>query len=165
MEQYDLVYKNEKNKNYIRLLGEDFFKRNEVSGYFIYKNVKYKLKDKLETKSIKESQINIKLRFFKLIYNKSLMFKDCDSLIKFSIPKIKYVEQSSNILKIFEEEENLIDQYIDDNNYSDKTMYTDLEELNFFPEFSDICKKPEEYENNSNKTTLKNIRDILKNII
>ena len=53
MEQYELIYKIEKEKSHIRLLGEEFFNTNYVRGYFIYKKIRFKLKEKLETKNIK----------------------------------------------------------------------------------------------------------------
>jgi len=43
MEIYDLVYKNDKSKDFIRILGNDFFNRNKIAGYFIYNNVRYRL--------------------------------------------------------------------------------------------------------------------------
>ena len=40
VERYELVYKIEKNKTRLRLLGEEFYQRNKSSGHIIYKNKK-----------------------------------------------------------------------------------------------------------------------------
>ena len=74
MEIYKLLYKNEKDKKYTRILGEDFFKRNKITGYFIYNNIKYKLKEKIVIKNLNEDEIKIEMRFFKIIYNKNFQF-------------------------------------------------------------------------------------------
>ena len=53
IEVYELIYKNEKDNEDIRLLGKDFYKRNKSYGYIIYKNKKFKLQEKINTKLIK----------------------------------------------------------------------------------------------------------------
>ena len=95
MEKYELIYKIEEGKDNIRLLGEEFFKKNKASGYFIFNNIGFKLKDKIRIKNIKQNELKIEIRFWKEIYDKSYMFKDCESLIKFLIPKDKIKESSS----------------------------------------------------------------------
>jgi len=73
MERYKLLFKIEKDQSYLRILGESFFKRNQASGYFIYQNVGYILKDKIKTKKIKEKEIKIIMVFYKQIINKKYM--------------------------------------------------------------------------------------------
>ena len=89
MERYELLFKIEKDQSHLRILSESFFKRNQASGYFIYKNIGYILKDKIKTEKIKEKEIKIIMVFYKKIFNKKYMFKDCKSLIKFSSPENK----------------------------------------------------------------------------
>ena len=38
MEKYELIYKVDKNKSHIRILGKEFLKKNINFGHFIYKN-------------------------------------------------------------------------------------------------------------------------------
>ena len=113
MEIYKLLYKNEKDKKYTRILGEDFFQRNKITGYFIYNNIKYKLKEKIVIKNLNEDEIKIEMRFFKIIYNKNSMFKDCTSLIQFSVHKNMNKEKiSKRDIYDMDEEGNLINAYI-----------------------------------------------------
>ena len=42
-EIYELEYKVNKNKNYIKLLDDDFINRNKLFGYYIYTQRKFKL--------------------------------------------------------------------------------------------------------------------------
>ena len=47
IELYKLVYKIEKEKGDLRLLGEEFFIRNKIKGIMVYKRKKFKLKEKI----------------------------------------------------------------------------------------------------------------------
>ena len=75
MERYELLFKLEKDQSHLRILGESFFKRNQASGYFIYKNVGYILKDKIKTEKIKEKEIKIIIVFYKQIMKKNICSK------------------------------------------------------------------------------------------
>ena len=99
MERYELLFKIDKEQSHLRILGESFFKRNQASGYFIYKNVGYILKDKIKTEKMKEKEVKISLIFYKPIINKKNMFKDCESLIKFHYQKIKRRKNFSILLQ------------------------------------------------------------------
>ena len=87
IEKYELVFKVDKKENYIRLLGNQFFIRNKSSGLFIHKNKGFNLIEQIEIKNIKSDKYELSLIFFDNIYNKSQMFKDCNSLLSFSISK------------------------------------------------------------------------------
>ena len=90
IEAYKLIYKIDKNKDHIKLLGKEFVDRHKMLGYFIYKNKKYSLIENIETKNIKDkNEFKINLFFYKKIYNKSCMFRNCDALLKVSQPNIK----------------------------------------------------------------------------
>ena len=121
-ERYELVYKINKNETHLRLLGEEFYQRNKIFGHFIHNNRKFRLIEKVETKNIKENKLEIELIFYKIIYNKSYMFKDCESLLQFSLfNDDKDKNYYSQIINIHEEEENLLDYY-DENKISEKTL-------------------------------------------
>ena len=160
MEIYYLKYKIEKYETHVRLLGEEFYIRNKIAGYFIYNNSKYKLQEKIETRNIKEDELKIELRFFKRIYNKRFMFKDCNSLIKFSIYKNKSDDQLSKQNEILKKiEENLIDS--SNKNYSyNEELYKGIEDFESFSEFSEISQKRNF--KNSGKSIIKDIMNNLK---
>ena len=163
MEIYELEYKIENDKSHIRILGEEFFMRNKIYGYFIYKNIRYKLKEIIETKNIKEEKIKIELRFLIKINNKNNMFKDCISLTKFSFIKKEIIEKNSNIIKIYDDEEegNLMKEYIE-NNIDNESFYNNLRDFESSEDYSDILQDNQANNNISNKSTLKNIVDIMK---
>jgi len=95
-EKYEMVYKIDKSQIYLRLLGENFFQKNKNLGNFIFRNKKCFLLEKIDVKYLVEFEFfKIGLIFENKIYDKSQMFKDCESLIKFSeyIKEIKFIIQ------------------------------------------------------------------------
>lgn len=93
------------------------------------------------------------------------MFENCVSLIKFSLQKYKIKETASepNLIKINEEEENLIEKYIEDFN-SNEGFYQGLKNFDSFSEYSEILEENQKSSCELNKSTLKNILENLKNI-
>ena len=153
-ERYQLIYKIDHNKKYIRLLGENFFERNKKCGNIFYNNKKFHLMEKFETCNLKKKELKIDLIFYKIIYNKSFMFKDCDSLTSFQKYNIKDKYHCNRILNTHEVEESLFD-YINESDYSENTLYQTLNVIdNNFLEYSSI---KEENNIESNTTTLSNI--------
>ena len=73
------------NNKIIRVLGEEFIRNNRNKCKFIINNKKCNLIEFIDTSNIKEDEIKIKLLFKDNISNKSYMFEDCESLIKFSV--------------------------------------------------------------------------------
>ena len=63
-EKYELIYKVDNTKDYLRLLGNNFFKRNKGLGNFIYKRRKIPLIEKIETSKIKMEFLEINLIFY-----------------------------------------------------------------------------------------------------
>ena len=124
MERHELVYKIEQNKNPLRLLGKEFFQRNKGFGNFIYKNKRIKLQETINIKNIKENEIQLDLIFYNIIYDKSGMFKDCESLLKCLIPDDKKKFNHTKIINIPEEEGDLLDIY--DNITFSEILYTKL---------------------------------------
>ena len=156
IELYELVYKIEKEKGDLRLLGEEFFIRNKIKGIMVYKRKKFKLKEKIpfnELKNIKDNELKIEMIFFNKIYNKSYMFKNCISLLKFSFSNNIIKKYNSNSINMFEEEENLFDDYYDNNISINNEFLQYLENENLFPDYSTIIKK-QKY---SELSTIKNI--------
>ena len=76
-ELYKMTYKFEKNK-VLRILGEEFVKNNRNKGKLIINNRKFFLEGELLINKIKKN--NIKMKLNKNIFNKSYMFKNCESL-------------------------------------------------------------------------------------
>ena len=69
----------------LRILGEYFCRNNKNKGKIIINNKKYYLKEFIEIKNMKEKRIKIKMVINKNLYDKSYMFKDCESLLELTI--------------------------------------------------------------------------------
>ena len=78
LEIFKLTHKKEIKANNLRILGEEFVKNNKNKGKLIINNKKYPLKVFISDYVLKERKIKMILR--KDIYNKSCLFKNCDSL-------------------------------------------------------------------------------------
>ena len=157
-ENYQLIYKVDSSKSHIRLLGESFFERNKKNGNIFYNNKKFPLMEKLETSNLQKKELKIELIFYIIVYNKSFMFKDCDSLTSFRKHNIKDEFHCDKILNIQEREESLFD-YIDESDYSENTLYKSINELdNNFLEHSSIKI------NDNAKSKSSTISNIYKNL-
>ena len=159
LERYQLVYKIEKNKTRLRLLGEEFYQRNKSSGHIIYKNKKFRLSEKIETKNLEEKELKIDMIFYKIINNKSFMFENCDALLKFSQPKDEDKNYYSQIIKINEEEENLFD-FIEEDKIEENLFMKDLQEIESFHDYSLISQKMQDL----SITTVENIYNNIKKV-
>ena len=155
MEKYELVYKIEKNKNPLRLIGKEFFQRNKGFGNFIYQNKRYKLQDTIDITNFTETEIKFDLIFYKIIYDKSGMFKDCTSLLKCLIPDEQNKISYSKIINIPEEEGNLFDIY-DNTNYSENPLYKTLTNMDSIS----ISSISENSQLDSNSTFMKNYNNL-----
>ena len=155
-EKYELTYKIDKNKSYVRILGESFFKRNHKLGNIIYENKKFPLMEKIETNILKKDIMKIDLIFYQIIYNKSYMFKDCDALMEFNKKNYTDKEYCSRIINTYEEE-SLFD-YINESTYSKNTLEKNLNEIHDFPNYSSIKAESQNY---LKYTTIPNISNNL----
>ena len=155
MEKYELVYKIEKNKNPLRLIGKEFFQRNKGFGNFIYQNKRYKFQDTIDITNFTETEIKFDLIFYKIIYDKSGMFKDCTSLLKCLIPDEQNKISYSKIINIPEEEGNLFDIY-DNTNYSENPLYKTLTNMDSIS----ISSISENSQLDSNSTFMKNYNNL-----
>jgi hypothetical protein len=73
------------NTENIQILGIEFVQNNANKGKLIINNKKSRLKPFLEIKNMKEDKVKIKMILNKNTHNKSYMFKNCTTLIKFSL--------------------------------------------------------------------------------
>ena len=163
-EIYELEYEVNKNKDYIKLLDDEFIIRNKLFGYYIYNKKRYKLETKIETKNIFKNKIKIILVFLKKIFNKTNMFKNCEELLSFSTPndnEKKYSNDPDNNI-VYEEESFLLDCFSEkrDFNESFDKIFENSEFSNGCTD-SEISEKKESY---SDKTLLHNIKENLTNI-
>ena len=161
MEKYKIIYKIDKKNKNLRLLGHEFYQRNKNRGYYILNNQKQSLVEKLEIKNNIKNEIKIHFIFYKKIYNKSLMFKDCISLLKIS--EVNNVDKKYYIPKIIypkEEDDNYLDFY-DDNHSSDNSFEKILMDENYFLYYSTI---PINSQNASKISKISGICEFLKMI-
>jgi len=84
IEVYKMIYKMEKDKYNLRILGEVFKNNNKNKAKIIINNKKYPLNDVLSIENIRQNKILMILS--KNIYNKSCMFKNCELLEYVSKP-------------------------------------------------------------------------------
>ena len=78
VEIYKLEFSLQKNANASRVLGEYFVKNNRNKGKLIINNKKFILNEVISLNIIKQNKVKVIL--IKKLYNKSCMFKDCESL-------------------------------------------------------------------------------------
>ena len=109
VERYRLIYKIDKSKTDLRLLGDKFFERNKGFGNFLYKNRRIKLQEIIAIDNIKEDELQLDLLFYKKIYNKSFIFKDCEKLLKIFIINDEDKTKYSQIKNMIEEEDFYLD--------------------------------------------------------
>ena len=157
MEKYELVYKINKNSSHLKLLGEQFCKKNKLLGHFIFNNKKFPLIDKIETKNIMEEELRLVLIFYEKIYDKSFMFADCTSLLKFSDKNNEVKEYNTKIIQITEEEEDNLFDYYNNNDDSEKISIQSFVDENT-SSFSDYSSFEDIAKNKSNLGTIENIK-------
>ncbi len=80
-----MIYKIEENEKVLKIFGHYFVETNCNKGKIIIKNKKYIMNEFLNVDSNQDIILKIKLVINENIYNKSYMFKNCKSLIGFTI--------------------------------------------------------------------------------
>ena len=96
-----MLYEKEENSEDLRILGEYFCRNNKNKGKIIINNKKYYLKEFIEIKNMKEKRIKIKMVINKNLYDKSYMFKDCESLLELTInDNLEYIKIYENYEEI-----------------------------------------------------------------
>ena len=144
-EIYKMTYKIGKNQRNLRILGEDFVKNNRNKGFLNINNKKYPLKEIISANNIEPNKIKIILK--EDIFNKSCMFKNCESLE--SLLKI----QNNNCTEINNAEINNDEYYqksTDNQEQTDTKYYLDFNDEedslynNIYPQISEIEKEEEE---------------------
>ena len=160
MEKYELLYRVDKTKSHLRLLGGEFVEKNRLFGRFIYKSKKIPLIEKIGTQKIKSEELKINLIFYNIIFNKRFMFEDCEALLQVSIPNEKDDIKYSEIIDNSRENENYFDLYEEnEEKNSENTLMKSLSEFEFLSSISEI---PGKYTNYSNLSTIENVCDNLK---
>ena len=84
VELYKMTYKIRNNSNELKILGEEFVKNNKNKGFLIIDNKKKKLNSKYDISNHNFSQIKIQMVLNRNIFNKSCIFKNCESLESFT---------------------------------------------------------------------------------
>ena len=98
-EKYSLYYIKEKENpnNYLRILGKEFIKNNKNKGKLIIDNKKYPFQEFVIIHGISEGEIKIKIILNGNSYNRSYMFKNCESLLEvLSLEEINCRDNSDN---------------------------------------------------------------------
>ena len=102
---YKMNFKIENRTDNLRIIGEDFMTNNKNKAKLIIINKKYPLKSIIKINDIKKYKIKIILN--KNIYNKSCMFKNCESL-----ESLTYFSLNNNEEEL-ENKENMYDKGYD----------------------------------------------------
>ena len=110
LEIYKLIYETEGKRKDFRILGDEFVKNNENRAKLIINNKKFYLQNKITIKKRRIYELKIKMILITNLYNKSYMFKDCTSLIHFSIKdkidiNIKDDDNNEENIFLFEKKE------------------------------------------------------------
>ena len=142
VELYKMTYKKRNNSNELKILGEEFVKHNKNKGFLIIDNKKKKLNSKYDISKNNFSQIKIQMVLNRNIFNKSCIFKNCESLESFTPFSIdeeinsKDVNENTDKENIEEEinskdeNENTDKENIDEEiNSKDKNENTDKENI------------------------------------
>ena len=142
VELYKMTYKKRNNSNELKILGEEFVKNNKNKGFLIIDNKKKKLNSKYDISKNNFSQIKIQMVLNRNIFNKSCIFKNCESLESFTPFSIdeeinsKDVNENTDKENIEEEinskdeNENTDKENIDEEiNSKDKNENTDKENI------------------------------------
>ena len=143
-EKYRLIYNTDETMNNIKILGKEFVKNNKNKIKLIINNKRHILNEFITNNNIGINKIKIKMISINPISNKSYMFKNCQSLIHFSIYDIIKERNNYNVDEntAKEEEEDLEYLYrpfISDDSKS-YNFYGD-DDQDIFPNFSEISKK------------------------
>ena len=156
VEVFKMIYKKEKAKYNLRIVGEAFKNNNRNKAKIIINNKKYSLDDVLSVEKVRQNKILMILS--KNIYDKSCMFKNCElletvsKLISYSLHNDPLQELNNNII-IRENEYTEQDFESEENSFSSKNMNIDSNE------FSSILEKEEK---NSDSISIKYLNNTLK---
>ena len=158
MEIFKATYNVDKNKYYLRVLGEEFAFNNQLKYIIIYNNKISYFKDSIPIKKIEGDKLKIKIKFLENIDDKRGMFEGCTSLLTFSqeknaenlIKNPRIIKQNNKSILIKSIEKNNsksrdninkeINKYSEDNDSHD--IYNNIEP-------SKISEKEEELSNAS----------------
>ena len=123
---FDKFWRDIEYKSKLRILGEYFCRNNKNKGKLIINNKKSEIIEFINIENINKEQIKIKMLLNNNLYNKSYMFKDCQTLLELKINNnLEYLEDNENLdINNFELEnnENNITYWIDEKTNLDKSF-------------------------------------------
>jgi len=147
VEVYKMIYKKEKVKYNLRIVGEVFKKNNKNKAKIIINNKKYPLSDVLSVENVKQNKILMILS--KNIYNKSCIFKNCELLESISKPA-SHSLFNDPWQELNNDGINIENKYQEQDFASEENSFTSKNMKNDFNEFITILEK-EKFRLNINK--------------
>ena len=147
---------NEIESDNIRILGNDFVKKNENKGKLIINNKRYKFKEFINSNEFKDSKIKINMILSKELSNISHLFHNCYKLKEFFFcDDTRFIDDKGpHLLEEYNDYDNEI--YFDFNensrdNFSENSLYKNIRTDNIYSDCSTITAetKMEEKYNNS----------------
>ena len=138
VEIYKMRYKlpkNNRTKDNLRILGDNFVNNNENKGNIIINNKKERIKSIISFYNLKKN--SIKMVLTKNIYNMSCIFKDCTLLESFSYKTDKTIKDSNNNNDDFHVISNDINIFnhmnisFNESEYNDTDNYYSISQLTF----------------------------------
>ena len=149
MKRYPMKYKidkRRKNNNILNILGKNFVKNNINKGKLIIENKKYYLKEYIELNNFKKTELKIDILLNNDISHLNCMFRNCESLFKFS--SNDYMERKKNYYDISktEKNDNELTNNINEINKDKVNIYENLKDDSINSEYSEILKRDESLE-------------------
>ena len=135
------IYKRGRFEKILNILGKEFVKINRNKIKLVIENKKYKVNEYIQLNNFKKSVLKIYIIFDNNISNTSCMFKNCESLLDFSLKdNIDNKEIINNYdIEDIEKDNNEIEDYINKINKDKGNIYYGLKD-NIFCEYSEIKK-------------------------
>ena len=155
-DRHTMLYRISKNKVKLRILEEYFCRNNKNKGKLIINNKKSEIKEFINIENINKEQIKIKMLLNKNLYNKSYMFKDCETLLQLKI---------NNNLEYIEDNENFDRNNCELENNENNINYEEYEETNLNKSFEFYGDNGIDEYNDTFINNISTIKNIMKKII
>ena len=166
-ERFRMIYKRDKNKSRLNVIGEDFVKNNRNKAKLIINNKKCYLKEFIQINNFQKENIKIYMILSRDICNLSYMFKNCESLLDLSIydniENKEYIFENEFLeflvtTKEIDEKENLLYDIEIDEEEDTHPIFKNLEEsTNIY--CSEISNKEDINSNSHIQTILNNFEN------
>ena len=159
IERYSMIYNTKISNNNLRILGKKFINNNNNKCKLLIKNKKYNLIEFFQFKDFEEEEeIKIDLILTKNIFDKSSMFNDCKSLIKFSIHNLSENNGNCNFEDVIGQEGNLYKHFSIKNK---NILFEQNSNESNYSHYSKILRK-EETEEKFHKSTTSDLLNSLE---